>query len=154
VHAIELPVADILNNTIRRGAVAQATQAANQALARREDAVIFTSRLLWSGNSQDETLAIGRSLSAALVEVVRGIQIEPRFVLGKGGITSSDLATQGMGVRAARVAGQILPGVPVWKLGPGSRWPGTSFVVFPGNVGDEQAVARTVQMLRKKIYSG
>jgi uncharacterized protein YgbK (DUF1537 family) len=154
VHAIELPVADILDSAARRGAVAQATQAVNQALARGEDAVIFTSRLLWSGNSQDETLEIGRSLSAALVEVVRGIQIKPRFVLGKGGITSSDLATQGMGVRLARVAGQILPGVPVWKLGPRSRWPGTSFIVFPGNVGDEQAVARAVQMLRTKISSG
>ena len=154
VRAIELPVADILDSSTRSWAVAQATQAANQALSRGEDAVIFTSRRLWSGNSQDETLAIGRSLSAALVEVVRGIQIEPRFVVGKGGITSSDLATGGMGVRLARVAGQIMPGVPVWKLGPGSRWPGASFIVFPGNVGDEQAVARAVQMLRTKISSG
>ena len=154
VHAIELRVADVLDSATRHGAIARAAQAANQALARGEDAVIFTSRQLYNGNSQDEALAIGRSLSAALVEVTRGIQIEPRFVVGKGGITSSDLATGGMDVRLARVAGQIMPGVPVWKLGPGSRLPGASYIVFPGNVGDEQAVARAVQLLRTQNPSG
>ena len=82
------------------------------------------------------------------MEVVQGIDCEPRFIIGKGGITSSDLATEGMGVRAARVLGQVLPGVPVWKLGPGSRWPGATYIVFPGNVGDEGAVARVVSLLR------
>ena len=152
--AVELPVAEILDRTTRSGAIERVTQAANQALLRGEDTVIFTSRLLVSGNSQDESLAIGKSVSTALIAVVRGIQVEPRFVIGKGGITSSDLATQGMGVRAARVVGQVLPGVPVWKLGPGSRWPGATYVVFPGNVGDEQAVARVVQMLHAEINPG
>jgi uncharacterized protein YgbK (DUF1537 family) len=142
-------VAEILESSQRQGAITQATEAANHALNNGKDALLFTSRLLISGNNQAESLAIGRSVSQSLMEVVHGIEHEPRFVIGKGGITSSDLATEGMGVRSARVLGQVLPGVPVWKLGPGSRWPGATYVVFPGNVGDEGAVARVVSLLHE-----
>ncbi|MBI2478639.1 MAG: hypothetical protein HYV60_08390 [Planctomycetia bacterium] len=31
------------------------------------------------------------------------------------------------------VRGQILPGIPVWQLGPETRYPGLPNVVFPGN---------------------
>jgi uncharacterized protein YgbK (DUF1537 family) len=148
VVAIELEVAQVLDGSQRRPAIARAIEAANQALRSGQDALLFTSRPLVSGNSQTESLAIGKSVSQALMEVVQGIDCEPRFVIGKGGITSSDLATEGMGVRAARVLGQVLPGVPVWKLGPGNRWPGATYIVFPGNVGDDGAVARVVSLLR------
>ena len=50
----------------------------------------------------------------------------------QGGITSSDLATKAMGARRAEVVGQALPGVPIWKLGEGSRHPGIPYIVFPG----------------------
>jgi uncharacterized protein YgbK (DUF1537 family) len=153
VAAIELEVTDVLNGSERQPAIARAIGAANQALQSGKDALLFTSRMLVRGNSQAESLSIGKSVSQALVEVVRGIDHEPRFVIGKGGITSSDLATGGMGVRAARVLGQILPGVPVWKLGPGSRWPGAPYIIFPGNVGDEGAVARIVSLLRNPYHS-
>ena len=153
VEAIELEVAQVLDSSQRQPAIARAIEAANQAIRNGKDALLFTSRLLVSGNSQAESLAIGKSVSQALMEVVHGIEHEPHFVIGKGGITSSDLATEGMGVRAARVLGQVLPGVPVWKLGPGSRWPGATYVVFPGNVGDEGAVARVVSLLRKSSGS-
>jgi uncharacterized protein YgbK (DUF1537 family) len=147
VVSIELEVAEVLDSSRRQKAVAQATAAANQALGSKKNALLFTSRMLVSGNSQAESLSIGKSVSQAMMEVVHGIEHEPRFVIGKGGITSSDLATEGMGVRAARVLGQVLPGVPVWQLGPGSRWPGVTYIVFPGNVGDESAVARVVSLL-------
>jgi uncharacterized protein YgbK (DUF1537 family) len=42
--------------------------------------------------------------------------------------------------------GQILPGVPVWRLGPGSRFPGAPYVVFPGNVGGKNALTRTAEI--------
>ena len=32
--------------------------------------------------------------------------------------------------------GQIRPGVPVWRTGPESRFPGIPYVIFPGNVGE------------------
>lgn len=89
--------------------------------------------------------AIGRAVSDALVEIVRALAIRPRFVIAKGGITSSDVATRGLGVRRALVRGQILPGVPVWRLGAEARWPELDYVVFPGNVGDAGALAAAAE---------
>ena len=151
IQAIELPVAQVLDKATRQESIRLAVLAADLALDRGDDALVYTSREFYGGDTQIDSLTVGKSISAALIQVVRGINHEPRFVIGKGGITSSDLATQGMDVRAARVLGQVLPGVPVWKLGPGSRWAGVPFVVFPGNVGDDQAVARVVQILRTSI---
>ena len=50
------------------------------------------------------------------------------------------------------VCGQILPGVPVWKAGEESRWPGMAHIVFPGNVGDSNALAEVAgkMMLEKE----
>jgi uncharacterized protein YgbK (DUF1537 family) len=45
------------------------------------------------------------------------------------------------------VLGQIAPGVPVWRSGPESRWPGLPYVIFPGNVGDSETLARVVASL-------
>jgi len=70
-------------------------------------------------------------------------------VLAKGGITSSDIATRGLDVKRAMVRGQILPGVPVWQLEAG-RYPGLTYIVFPGNVGGEHALVEIVSKLKKE----
>ena len=75
------------------------------------------------------------------------ISVRPNFVIGKGGITSSDVATRGLGIRRAQVLGQILPGIPVWKCGSESRFPGLIYVVFPGNVGAETSLADAVKKM-------
>src|SRR4029450_8432609 len=103
---------------------------------------------LVTGADASSTLAIGQRVSAGLVAVVRALTARPRYLLAKGGITSSDVATQGLGVRRAMVLGQILPGVPVWQLGAETRYPGLSYIVFPGNVGGPEALGQTVTALR------
>ena len=40
-----------------------------------------------------------------------------RVVVGKGGITSADVTTIGLGADAATVRGQVLPGAPVARSG-------------------------------------
>ena len=45
------------------------------------------------------------------------------------------------------VAGQILPGIPVWKTGEESLFPHMSYVIFPGNVGGDTALYDAVQKL-------
>ena len=70
-------------------------------------------------------------------------------MLVKGGITASDVATHGLGAQQARVLGQILPGVPVWQMGAGSRWPELVYVVFPGNVGQADSMVEAVRKLRQ-----
>jgi len=149
IQAIELQVKEVLNLSIRSDVIKETAQAVSAALRCGLDAVLFTSRGLIAGDSSKESLEIGKSVSSALVEVINRLDVRPGYVIGKGGITASDLATQSMQVRAARVMGQILPGVPVWKLGSASRWPGLVYVVFPGNVGDEGAVARVIQQMRE-----
>ncbi len=120
----------------------------DERLRRNEIVVVYTSRDLITGGSADDSLAIGGRVSAGLVAIVRGLQETPRMLIAKGGITSSDLATKALDVRRAWVMGQILPGVPVWKLGPESRQPGMAYVVFPGNVGGPDALLRVVEKLR------
>jgi len=49
------------------------------------------------------------------------------------------------------VLGQILPGVPVWKLGAESRFPNLAYIVFPGNVGDVKALVDVVRQLKADL---
>ena len=46
----------------------------------------------------------GERVGAALVACVAGMTERPRFLLSKGGITSSDVATQGLGMTRAEVS--------------------------------------------------
>ena len=69
-------------------------------------------------------------------------------LFGKDGITSSDLATGGLGVRRVQVLGQIMAGVPVWRLGSESEYPGLPYMVFRGNVGERDTLASIVTILR------
>jgi uncharacterized protein YgbK (DUF1537 family) len=141
VSGIEVKVDKLLDDTRRGAAVAEAIREVNQALEAGRDAVLFTSRDLVSGANAASSLDIGRRVSESLIAIVRGIDCQPRYLVAKGGITSSDVATRGLEVRRAMIMGQVLPGVPVWRLGEETRWPGMAYIVFPGNVGDDQALA-------------
>jgi uncharacterized protein YgbK (DUF1537 family) len=94
-----------------------------------------------------EELVVARVVSDALVAIVGGITARPDFVVGKGGITSSDVGTRGLGAERATVLGQVRPGVPVWRLGPESRFPSMPYIVFPGNVGEAETLAEIVTEL-------
>jgi len=113
------------------------------------DVLLCTSREVITATADLDGLAVGRRTSHALVEIVRSIDTRPAWIIGKGGITASDVATEGLGVHRVEVLGQAVPGVPVWRTGPESRWPNGIYVVFPGNVGDDQAVARMIAILRQ-----
>jgi uncharacterized protein YgbK (DUF1537 family) len=146
---LELSVRDILVPETRESHVSDLLKRLNESLGEGRDVVVYTSRELISGSDHDENITIGQQVSAALVEVLRGVEVRPRYLIAKGGITSSDLAKKALEVRAARVLGQVLPGVPVWKLVTGGRWPGMPYVVFPGNVGSDGALADIVRTLRR-----
>jgi len=36
--------------------------------------------------------------------------------------------------------GQALPGIPVWKSGPESKFPDLPYIIFPGNVGTKNSL--------------
>ncbi len=137
---MEVDVTQLLEPAARIVAIAQAQGAIDKALAAGQDVVLYTSRTLVTGADATSSLAIGQQVSSALVAVVAGLSVKPRFLVAKGGITSSDLATQALQVRRAMVMGQIIPGVPVWRTGAESRLSGLAYVVFPGNVGGNDAL--------------
>ena len=148
VTGVEVDVARLLDDAARDEEIARSGDAVESALARGEDAAVYTSRRLVTGDGDRASLAIGRRVSAALVSIVRSVRTRPRYLLAKGGITASDIATQALGVRRAMVLGQIVPGVPLWRLGPETPYPDMPYVVFPGNVGGPDAVTRVVRSLR------
>jgi uncharacterized protein YgbK (DUF1537 family) len=109
--------------------------------------VIFTSRRVERPDNMEQLLA-SQAISAGLVDIVAGLRLHPAFIVAKGGITSSDIGTEALGARRADVLGQIRPGVPVWRLGAGARYPGMPYVVFPGNVGEVETLVEVVEVLR------
>ncbi|MHC4694065.1 MAG: four-carbon acid sugar kinase family protein [Planctomycetota bacterium] len=148
ISGIELRVENILVSESRDREIANVVEFVDAALSEGQDVVVYTSRGLVTGNDDAGSLVIGRLISQALVEVVRSISLQPRYILAKGGITSSDIATQALNITRAKVLGQILPGVPVWRTGPKSKFPDMAYIVFPGNVGSTDAISVVVQSLR------
>ena len=148
IAKIEVDVETLLDENRYAGEIERVVERANGAANRGQDVVIFTSRRLVTGDDADSSLSIGQRVSASLVAIVHGLTIRPRYLVAKGGIIASDVATRGLAVKRAIVLGQILPGVPLWQLGAESRYPGLAYVVFPGNVGDAQALVDIVNKLK------
>ncbi|HHV56619.1 MAG TPA: hydroxyacid dehydrogenase [Firmicutes bacterium] len=143
----ELRAARLLLPEERAAELARVAALLEQELGYGRVAVVATSRTVLGGAGAEEGLALSRSISRALAALVGRIKVTPRFIVAKGGITSSDIATQGLGVRKALVLGQIRPGVPVWRLGEEARFPGLPYVVFPGNVGTDRTLLEVVETL-------
>ncbi len=148
VKSVEIKVAALLDDNGQQNEIERVVQAANEALQQDKDVMVYTSRQLVTGANAEESLSIGQRVSESLVAIVRSITTRPRYLLAKGGITASDIAAKGLGIKRAMVAGQILPGVPLWQLGPESRYPGMPYIVFPGNVGGSEALVETVAKLK------
>jgi uncharacterized protein YgbK (DUF1537 family) len=116
---------------------------------RSGDVIVHTSRLLIKTDDPAESLRIARTVSAAVVAVVNRTlkTFPPRFVIAKGGITSSDVAAHGLEIRHAIVRGPMLPGiVSLWEPVDGPA-KGIPYIVFAGNVGDDQSLADVTRKL-------
>jgi len=104
--------------------------------------VIYTSRMEMRFPSQAERLAFGERVSAFLMDIVRSLPETLGFLISKGGITSNDVLSSGLALHTSRVVGQILPGCSVVRCHHDHpRFSHLPVVIFPGNVGDEHALA-------------
>jgi uncharacterized protein YgbK (DUF1537 family) len=116
----------------------------------RSDVLLFTSRTVVPGRDRSGGLAIARTVSAALSRIVReALAASPAWIVAKGGITSHDVAVHGLGIRRAEVTGQLFPGV-ISVFRPLDAAPeaiGRPYVVFAGNVGDEETLGQVVAIL-------
>ncbi|EPE02383.1 ketose-bisphosphate aldolase class-ii family protein [Ophiostoma piceae UAMH 11346] len=130
-------------------AVDKALAAAEESIAAGRDVLIMTSRRLVVGSDEAASLDIGATVARTLVSFLVQLKTKPRYVIAKGGITSSDMATKGLNFRRALVVGQAAPGVPLWRCDePTCKWPGLPYVVFPGNVGSNETLSDVVKAWR------
>ncbi len=150
VELVEIPAEAAAEPSSATAARAAAARRATALLSAGTIPVIATSRrVLEAGPGDPAGLQLAAHVSAMLVgaagDVIRAAP--PSWVVAKGGITSSDVATQALGARRATVRGQILAGVPVWDLPATRERNAMTLVVFPGNVGAEDALRVVVGTL-------
>jgi uncharacterized protein YgbK (DUF1537 family) len=110
--------------------------------------VFYTSRGERRFDSTQQRLAFGERVSGFLVKIVRNLPQEIGFLISKGGITSNDTLSLGLALRTARVLGQIRAGCSVVRCPEDHpRYPDLPVVIFPGNVGGDEALAEAYRIL-------
>lgn len=111
--------------------------------------VLYTSRklLLSDDVDKEKILEMSVSVSDALTKIVAKLEVAPKYIIAKGGITSSDVATKGLNITKAEVLGQIDSGIPVWRTDNESKFPAMPYLIFPGNVGTKTTLRKIVEML-------
>ncbi|OJG70918.1 hypothetical protein RV11_GL000802 [Enterococcus phoeniculicola] len=122
----------------------------NKSILSGKTVAVYTERerLDLGENKKEEELLLSVKISNAVTEIVKQLKTRPKFIIAKGGITSSDIGTNGLGVKQAVVAGQIAPGIPVWYTGEDSRFPRLPYIIFPGNVGTNYTLKEIVAQLK------
>jgi uncharacterized protein YgbK (DUF1537 family) len=104
--------------------------------------VVYTSRQELTFKDVKTRLDFGVQVSALLMDVVKGLPADIGFLISKGGITSNDVLSTGLALTSARLLGQILAGCSM-VITPSDhpQFPDLPVVLFPGNVGDADALA-------------
>lgn len=113
------------------------------------DVLLYTPRQLLNKSSHlQESALVSESICQIVQQITTSPQRSIHFLVAKGGITAHDLAERGLGITSAKVVGQILPGIPVWISESDNGGSISSsedkmpYIVFPGNVGDEDSLTR------------
>ena len=137
IHPVELEVSRLLQDS-SEDYLDESIKQVDHYIEDGRHVLLYTSRELVFTEDPEENLAIGEKVSDSLVTISRKIRNTPAFIVAKGGITSHDIASKGLRIQRAMVAGQALPGVPV--LVPDNR-ADLKYIVFPGNVGEDDALS-------------
>ena len=146
---IELAIDRLLNDPNGYDALLkEATHAASQAHTAGHTPVIYTSRTELTFDNTETRLQFGESVSRLLMDILRHLPETIGFLISKGGITSNDTLSQGLGLRSVFLLGQVVPGVSMVKTAPDhAQFPDLPVVLFPGNVGDSDALATVYRRL-------
>ena len=149
IEFIEFDSDLVLDEDRFREEVERVIRQEEELLGRGVTVAVYTKRKLLSLDNDSPEAALVRSvkISDAVQSLVGRLKVAPAFVMAKGGITSSDVGTKALQVKKATVLGQIRPGIPVWKTGEESRFPGIPYIIFPGNVGEADTLKEAVGIL-------
>lgn len=146
-EGIELRVQELQHEANRNREIQLVSKMVNQKLVKGVTTVLYTTRKLQIASEQNFQ-EIGKVIMQSLCEVIGQIHFRPGYLVAKGGSTSIELARTALNVKKAFAIGQIIGGVPVWRLGSEARWSDIPYVVFPGNVGDDSALLRVITILK------
>jgi uncharacterized protein YgbK (DUF1537 family) len=149
IEQIEINVVKVLNEETRVAELTRVCQLVDHNISSNRDTLVYTSRDVIIAKEIEENLKISQTVSGSLVEVVRSLKVKPKFIIAKGGITSSDVATGGLEIKYAKILGQAIAGVPVWLTGSEAKFKGTPYIVFPGNVGEKESIAQIFENIKK-----
>lgn len=109
--------------------------------------VVYTSRSEVRLDDADARQQLGLKVSDFLVQIVRNLAYKPSYIVAKGGITSHDILTKALEIKTAKVMGQIIPAVPTILTDATAYIPNIPYIIFPGNVGDENSLAQCHELL-------
>ena len=126
----------------------QVSKQIQQIHAKGQTPVVYTSREELTFDDADTRLAFGEAVSTLLVDIEKALPNDIGFLISKGGITSNDTLSKGLELTFVRLLGQIIPGVSIVKTEDDHpQFPNLPVVLFPGNVGDENALATAYRRL-------
>ena len=141
IAKIEVNVARLKDSAEYAPLLAEILSRVQDAYAQGQTPVVYTSRQELEFEDTETRLQFGVTVSALLMEIVQGLPKEIGYLVSKGGITSNDVLSTGLKLRMARLLGQILPGCSVVRTAPEHpQFPNLPVVLFPGNVGDAEAL--------------
>ncbi|WP_414529288.1 four-carbon acid sugar kinase family protein [Nodularia chucula] len=151
---IEVDVARLLND-----GVDESTQLLKEILLQVQTVhdsgktpVVYTSRQELTFKDVNTRLDFGVKVSALLMDIVQGLPADIGFLISKGGITSNDVLSTGLALNSARLLGQILAGCSmVMTTSEHPQFPNLPVVLFPGNVGDADALGTVYQRLTTNV---
>lgn len=151
IEFIEFDVHLVLDPEKFEKEIQRVIQKSEQLIQKGKTVAVYTKRerLDLGEDKKEEELLLSVKISDAVTSIVKNIQTRPSFIIAKGGITSSDIGTNGLSVKRATVAGQIKPGIPVWLTGSESKFPGLAYVIFPGNVGSKTTLKEVAELLHQ-----
>lgn len=138
--AIEVDVQRILDDS--DALMLETIDTIHQVVENHLTPVVYTSRQEIRLADANQRQHLGQQVSDFLVDIVHRLPFTPSYLVGKGGITSHDILTKGLGIQSARVLGQIISSVPCVMT---SDFP---YIIFPGNVGNEDSLAEVFRKLR------
>lgn len=144
---LELDVKKVLDSEVFEKTILTTAKQIDDSIKKGGNVVLYTSRNILKGETKAESLKIVNLVSEGIISILKKINNQPSYIVAKGGITSSDVATKALSVERAIVLGQILKGVPVWKLGNETKFPNTPYIIFPGNVGEVDALHKLIKKL-------
>jgi len=129
---IEVPLDDLFDPPRAEAAINMIAQNADRALVKGLSPVIYTERTTIALEGAEFQQA-GAVIMEALCQILSALKMSPAFIIAKGGYTSYQVARRVLHLDHAQVLGQLVEGVPVWRVGESGHRSSTLYVLFPGN---------------------